>query len=493
MSTKHVRAIRITCSGAGLIGLEQLTGLQGNLKTISRKNLEKLKNLILENGFNSPFLIWRHGKKNFIEDGHQRARALLELQAIGYHVPPLPFCAVEANSFEDAKRKLLAISSSYGDISEDGLLEFVGDMELDTSNLRLLSGEFNLDALRLADEEVGDDDAPDTAPRISRRGDLWGLAGHRLKCGDATSKEDFASLMTDDRAQLVFTDPPYGIDYDSRGEENYLGGIQGDDKKDAELERNLLAPAFRLAYRYSLDEAAFYVWHASATRTSFERALTAAGLREHQYIIWVKPWIVMGRGQYHYQHEPCFYAAKGEATPRWVGDRKQSTVWTVTLRREGQAFLALAEGLLLGDAEGGHIYIQRDPPKTKKRRSVRVEPDETVNISTLEGSDIWQVAPDSKQDYTHPNQKPVELALRAMANNTEPGEIALDMFAGSGSTLIAAQRAGRVFRGMELDPRFADLIITRWCLWMQRHALTPEVNRNGKPFDWHKFCPNLDE
>jgi DNA modification methylase len=488
MSNQHQRAIRITCTGAALIEIEHLTGMQGNPKTISRKNLEKLKNRILKHGFNVPFHIWQHGRKNYLLDGHQRTRALLELQAQGYQVPPLPYDIIQAENLADAKDKLLGISSQYGEFSMELLGEFTADMELD-ADLRLPSGEINLDAMRLADDEVGDDDAPDTAPKISRRGDLWTLAGHRLKCGDATSKEDFASLMADDRAQLVFTDPPYGIDYDSRGEENYLGGIQGDDKKGAELERKLLAPAFRLACRYSLEEAAFYVWHASMTRTSFEQALTAAGLREHQYIIWVKPWIVMGRGQYHYQHEPCFYAAKGETTPRWVGDRKQSSVWTVTLRHEGQAFLALAEGILLGDAEGSHIYIQRDPPKTKKRRSIRVEPNETVNISTLEGSDIWQVAPDSKSEYTHPNQKPVELALRAMANNTEAGEIVLDMFAGSGSTLIAAQRAGRLARCMELDPRFADVTITRWCLWMQRHALTPEVNRNGKPFAWQKFCP----
>jgi DNA modification methylase len=310
-------------------------------------------------------------------------------------------------------------------------------------------------------------------------------------CGSATSKEDVKELMGETLAQLVFTDPPYGIDYDSRGENSYLGGIANDDKKGVELERTLLAPAFRLATRYTIDDAAFYIWHASVTRKHFERAMTAAGLTERQYIIWAKPWIVMGRGQYHYQHEPCFYAGKGEHAPRWTGDRTESTIWTATLHKEGQAFVVLAEGILLSNGEGNQLYIHRDPPKSKKHRSIRVAPEESVIISTLEGSDVWEVRPDTKSEYAHPNQKPTELALRAINNHTTPGETVLDLFAGSGSTLIAAHRADRVARCMEFDPRFVDIIIKRWCLWIHARHLKPEVTRNGKAYDWRKFCPEI--
>jgi len=482
------RAIPVTCTGAGTIELELLTGLQGNLKTISRKNLEKLKNRILKHGINVPLHVWRHARKTFILDGHQRTRALLELQADGYQVPPIPYDIIEAKDLADAKDKLLGIASQYGEFTMDGLREFTAELTLDT-DLRLPSGEIHLETLRPSEDEAGDDDAPESAPKIARRGDLWEMNDHRLVVGDATSKDDWQALMGEQRAQLIFTDPPYGIDYDSRGEQKDLGGIMGDEKEGLELERKLLAPAFRMAAKYSLEDAAFYIWHASSTRSAFERAMTAAGLREHQYLLWVKPWIVMGRGQYHYQHEPCFYAAKGQATPRWTGDRTQSSVWTASLRSHEASFVVLAEGLLLGDGKGNQVYIAQQPPKGKKHRSIQIAAGETVNISTLEGTDIWQVAPDSKTEYIHPNQKPVELALRAIANNTEPGEVVLDCFAGSGSTLIAAQRSSRVARLMELDPRFADLILKRWCLWMQRHNLTPEVKRNGKDYDWQKICP----
>ncbi len=485
----NAKAIRITCKGVGTVALEEVTGIQGNLKKISRKNLEMLKNRILKRGFNVHYHIWKNHGKNYLLDGHQRTRALLELQAQGYFVPELPFSIVEASSLEDAKDALLGISSQYGEFTMEGLREFTVGMEID-GDLRLPSGEIRLDAINPA-EPRGDDDVPEAAPKIAKRGDLWTLGPHRICVGSATSKDDVALLMGQDRAQLVFTDPPYGIDYDSRGEKDYLGGIANDEKKGLELEKELLAPAFRLAAKYALEEAAFYIWHASVSRKTFERALTAAGLVERQYIIWAKPWIVMGRGQYHYQHEPCFYCGKGKVVPRWTGDRTESTIWTATLHSDGQAFLVLADGILLSTATGTHLYIHRDPPKTKKHRSVRVEPEESVVISTLDGSDVWEVKPDSKTEYVHPNQKPVELALRAIRNHTNPGEIVLDVFAGSGSTLIAAHRSDRVARLMEISPRFVDIIIKRWCIWIHARHLEPEVTRNGKPYDWTKFCPEI--
>jgi DNA modification methylase len=484
------RAIRTTCTGAGTTALEEVHGIQGNLKTINRKNLEKLKGRILKHGFNVPYHVWidKEGRRNLL-DGHQRTRALLELQAAGYAVPPLPYDIIEAKDLADAKDKLLGIASQYGEFTMEGLRDFTQGMEID-SDIRLTSGEIRLENIR-GEEDLGDDDAPEAAPKIAKAGDLWDLGPHRLKVGDSTAKEEVAALFQEDLAQLVFTDPPYGVDYDDAERGGHNGGIMNDEKKGLELEKQLLAPAFKLAAKNAVEDAAFYIWHASATREHFARALKAAGLEERQYLVWVKPTIVMGRAHYHWAHEPCFYAGKAGITPRWAGDRRQSTVWQVTLRREGTAYVQLAQGVTLTDADGSQIHLTRDPPKGKKDRSVRVEPGETTLVSSLDGSDVWEIAPDSKKDYVHPNQKPVDLALRAIINNTEPGEVVYDAFAGSGSTLIACQRAQRCFRGMELDRHFADLIIKRWCLWMFNHHLEPTLTRNGKPFEWQKFCPEL--
>lgn len=484
MSKKN--AIRITCQAAGEIALENVRGLQGNLKKIDRKNLEKLKNRILKHGFNVPFAIWKHGKEHTLLDGHQRTRALLELQAQGYEVPPLPYALIEAENEQDARDKLLGISSQYGEFTMEGLREFTIGMDID-EDLRLPSGELRLGAVR-ADDDLGDDDEPEAAPKLAKAGDLWSLGPHRLYVGDSTSKESLDRLMGGDLAQLVFTDPPYGVDYNGAD-----GGILNDEKKGAELEKLVLAPAFKLAAKHTVEDAAFYIWHASATRHAFERAMSAAGLEEKQYLIWVKPAPVLGRAAYHWQHEPCYYAAKHGQTPRWVGDKAQATVWNVAQRADGAGFVAIANGVTLVGDEGSHIHVQREPPKGKKPRTIRVQAGEVVSLSSLEGTDVWEVQPDSKKDYIHPNQKPVELSMRAIINNTEPGELVLDLFTGSGSTLIGSQRSGRVFRGVELDPHWADLIIKRWCLWMFRHHVEPVVERNGKPYEWQKFCPELKD
>lgn len=486
---KQRNRIQITCAGAGLVNLEDVRGIQGDLKTISRKNLEKLKNRILKHGFNVPYHIWKDQGRNHLLDGHQRTRALLELQAQGYEVPPLPYDTIEAKDLADAKDKLLGISSQYGDFSMEGIRDFMEGMEID-QDLRLPSGEMRIEGIKV-EEEQGDDDIPETAPRISKLGDVWDMGPHRVVVGSCTSKEVMETLMGDQAAQLVFTDPPYGVDYDDAPRGGHNGGVMNDEKKGEELEKTLLSPAIRLAAKHSVDDAAFYIWHASATRPNFQRAILAAGLEERQYIVWVKPAIVMGRAHYHWQHEPCFYCGKHGTTPRWTGDRKQTTVWNVTQRKDGAGFVAIANGVTLVGDDGSHIYIQRDPPKGKKARALRVAEGEAIHLSSMEGSDVWEVQPDSKKDYIHPNQKPVELSMRAIINNTEPGEVVLDSFAGSGSTLIGAQRTGRVFRGVDLDPKWVDKIIKRWCLWLFTHHLTPEVKRNGKPFEWQKFCPEL--
>lgn len=480
-----MKEIRITCAGAGTIELERVVGLQGNLKTINRKNLEKLKSRILKHGFNVPYHIWIHDGAYYLLDGHQRTRALLEFQAQGYEIPPLPYDTIEARDLADAKDKLLGISSQYGDFTVEGLQDFTAGIDLDI-DLRLPSGEFRLETIKAgAEEDAGEDDIPEAAPKISKPGDLWELGPHRLKVGDSTSAKDVASLFGRQAAQLVFTDPPYGVDYDSAE-----GGILNDEKKGIELEK-LLAPAFKLAAKHAMEDAAFYVWHASATRVNFERALIAAGLEEKQYLIWVKPAPVLGRSHYQWAHEPCFYCGRQGITPRWSGDRKQSTVWEVASRNQGSGFIAIGSGVALVADDGSHIFIQRNPPKSKKVRSLRIKENEPVLIATMEGSDIWHVSPDSRKEYIHPNQKPVELSARAIINNTEPGEVVYDAFTGSGSTLIGCQRTGRVFLGMELDPKWADLIIKRWAKWVFDRHMEPVVKRNGETFEWQTFIPEL--
>lgn len=486
-----MKEIRITCKGTGEIELDEAKHFQGELKQISRKNLEKLKNRILKLGFNVPVFIWTDkAGKRYLLDGHQRTRALYELRAAGYKVPPIPYAEIYADNIDDAKDKLLGISSQYGDFTQDGLRQFIGDLKID-SDIRLPTGELKIEQVRPPEDEQGDDDAPETAPKICRKGDLWEMGEHRLFVGDSTSAEQVDKLFDGQIAQLVFTDPPYGVEYDDAPRGGHNGGIANDEKKGIELERTILIPAFIQAVKHTTDDAAFYIWHASASRQAFDKALAAAGLYEKQYIIWIKPAIVMGRAHYHWQHEPCYYAAKIGFNPRWTGDRKQTTVWSVTLRDKGSGFAVIGAGVQLIDDDGNTIYVAREPPKNKKVRAIRIGKDEDILLSDTAGSDVWEVRPDAKTDYIHPNQKPVELALRAIENHTEPGEIVYDAFTGSGSTLIACERSGRTFRGMELDPHWANRIIKRWVAWKYAHHQPISLKRNGEEFNHLEFISDI--
>jgi DNA modification methylase len=277
-------------------------------------------------------------------------------------------------------------------------------------------------------------------------------------CGDSTSRDDVRRLMGHERADLVFTDPPYSVSYDARSGD--FAVIEGDHKRDDEL-YELVTGALKQAVAFSRDAAAFYIWHASSTRREFEDALRAAGLTERQYLIWAKNAIVLGHADYHWAHEPCFYAAKTGQKPAWHGDRAQPTIWRASLKKRAGVATTLGQGLVLRDGLGGELAIVPELAKGKKVRSVRLEEGRPLVIETeSEAADIWEVGRD--HDYVHPTQKPCELARRALVNSTKPGQIVLDLFGGSGSTLMAAEGTGRRARLMELDPKYVDAIVKRW-------------------------------
>jgi DNA modification methylase len=294
---------------------------------------------------------------------------------------------------------------------------------------------------------------------------MWALGDHRLLCGDSTAKEDVQRAV-DGKAALVFTDPPYGVDYQSGAHDK----IKNDALKDDALWK-FLKTALALAVKHSGPDAAFYIWHASSTREEFAQAMKAVGLVERQYLIWVKPSITLGHADYHWAHEPVFYAHKAGASPTFYGDRAQSTVWHATLQTGGgdeRSAIALGNGLILTDGQS-EVYLQPTAPKAKKVRRQMVE--RGVPMAVVPdpgGTDVWMV----KRDFQaiHPTQKPVELARRAIENSSKAGDIVLDPFLGSGSTLIACEVTGRRCRGLEYSEKYVDGIVRRWQAFTGRTA-----------------------
>lgn len=299
-------------------------------------------------------------------------------------------------------------------------------------------------------------DREGAAPKRAKAGELYALGTHRLLIGDSRDKKAVAHLMGKRLAQLCFTDPPYGVDYEDGKGRKIKNDALGRDSLS-----NFLTDAFKAAVSATTPDAAFYIWHASLTRDDFVHAMKAAGLEERQYIIWAKPSLVLGRADYQWNHEPCFYAAKAGQRPAFYAGRAETTLWRRAARGATETAAVLGPGLILSDGKGSEITITKGAG-TKKLRHLRLEGGQPVLVTDAQGqSTVWEVSRDTQQTI-HPNQKPVELAVKAIENSTQPGQAVLDLFGGSGSTLQACEQTGRAGFLMELDPRYADGIISRW-------------------------------
>ena len=256
---------------------------------------------------------------------------------------------------------------------------------------------------------AGDPDVPAPEPPaepVTRPGDLWLLGPHRLLCGDSTRASDVARLLGGARPHLMVTDPPYGVNYDPewRNEAGVsatmrTGRVANDDRAD-----------WREAWALFPGDVA-YVWHAGVHARTVIESLEAAGFAVRSQIVWAKPRFVLGRGDYHWQHEPCLYAVRKGATGHWQGARDQATLWPI--------------------GTGG----------------------------------------DEDAATVHGTQKPVECMRRPILNNSAPGEAAYEPFCGSGSTIIAAETTGRVCYAMDIDSRYVDVAVRRWQVFTDRAAV----------------------
>lgn len=254
---------------------------------------------------------------------------------------------------------------------------------------------------------------PDAAPElqeaaVTRLGDTWLCGKHRVRCGDSTSAEDVGALLGDIEPHLMVTDPPYGVEYDAnwRNEAEGVGGF-GDPKK-AKSGYNSTRAVGKVQNdgRVDWSEAwalfpgdVAYVWHAGIYAGPVAESLQSNGLNLRSQIIWVKPRFPISRGDYHWQHEPCWYAVRKGKKGHYCGGRKQSTTWEI---------------------------------------------------------------PHNKSDTGHSTQKPIECMKRPIENNSSPGQAVYDPFLGSGTTVIAAEQTARACYGMELSPNYVDVIVRRW-------------------------------
>ena len=470
--------IPVFCAFDELVPITNIIGNPKNPNKHPKEQIELLAQIIRNQGWRAPITISK--RSGYIVRGHARLEAA---KIIGTAIVPVDYQNYSNESEELADLVADNRLAELADIDNNMLINLIQEMDIGEVPL-ILTGYSEDDISNIMSTmnayEDRAIDAIDEVPEVevehtSMMGDLWHLGPHKLICGDATDWQTVERLMAGEKAQMVFTDPPYGINYNS----DRFGTIKNDELAHDDLMINLLMPAFKNYVRITKDDAAFYIWHASTTSRDFEDAMIAAGLIQKQIIVWVKNGIVIGNADYQWAHECCFYAEKAGCRAAFYGDRTQSTIWRAAIRKTDIVAIAVTGGIALTDGMGNKIYIIDKVPKNKKTRYVRIS-DKTSALLYLENKTgtAWEVA--REQHVEHPTQKPVELAIRAIENSSLPDDLIVDFFGGSGSTLIGAEITGRRCNMIELDPIYCDVIIKRYAKLCGAKKITCE--RDGKEY-----------
>jgi DNA modification methylase len=408
---------------------EKLTPYARNSRTHSDAQVAQIAASIAEFGFTNPILA---GGDGVIVAGHGRLAAA---QKLGIAMVPV----VVLDHLTPTQRRALVIADNRL------ALDAGWDEEMLARELAALQEDdgFDLSLLGFSDQELAEllagiegtseglteeDQVPEvTENPISQAGDVWLLDKHRLMCGDSTSIDAVKKLMAGGQADMLLCDPPYNVCYGGAGgnaaNKNKVDGgkrntqsILNDDMSDVDF-RQFLVAAFTTATTVMKPGAVFYIWHSDTEGYNFRGACRDAGLTVRQCLIWKKSSLVMGRQDYHWKHEPCLYGWKDGAGHLWATDRKQTTI------------------------------LEFDKPSA---------------------------------NGVHPTMKPVALFEYQMLNNTKGADVVLDLFGGSGTTAIAAEKHGRHARLMELDAKYCDVIVLRWQEFTGQQAIRES---DGMAFD----------
>ena len=378
-----------------------------NPRGILKRDFERLKRQIQELGVYKPLIAVRENGKYIVLGGNMRIRALKELGQTEVEVS-----IIKAKTEADRIKYALSDNDRAGYYEEEALAELVyphldeiklEDFKIDLGeaiDLKQVVERYGPDINDGADDVLEIDDTP----AVTKNGDLFTLGRHRLMCGDSTEAEDVARLMRGEKADMVFTDPPYGVSYSKKN--TFLNAadngkrIQTPIEQDNVSEKNIMAfwkKSFEIIRDNLADVNSYYIF-GPQIQGMMMMMMQESGLPYRHVIIWVKNNHVLGRCDYHYRHEPLFFG------------------WTKTHKFYGN----------------GKFHTS-----------------------------VWEVDKPLRNDL-HPTMKPIALPECAMLNSSADGAIILDPFLGSGTTLIAAEKTGRICYGMEIDPKYCDVIIKRY-------------------------------
>lgn len=409
--------------------LSELHELPGNPRTIKKDQFEKLKKSIKDNAdyFEArPIILSDRTGELVIIAGNQRYKAA---KAIG--LQQVPTILLEGLSEEREREIVIRDNVENGDWDMDALANEWNAQDLLDWGVELPELEAMTEVVEDTPPEVNEEEP------MTKLGQIWQLGNHRLMIGDSTKADQVAELMGGELADLLVTDPPYNVDYANikasvmKALHHRTDGktIQNDNFKDDSEFQQFLIDSLGNANDALKDGGVFYIWHADSQAFSFWEAAHQIGWTVREILNWVKDRLSMGRQDYQWQHEPCLYGWKSGAGHYFRDIRTETTVF---------------------DDEKPIDELSNNELKELVRNYRQAVPT----------SIIRENKPTKSEE--HPTMKPVKLIARLVANSSREGEAVLDIFGGSGTTMIACEQLGRSCYMMELDPHYADVIIERW-------------------------------
>ena len=393
-----------------------------NPRTFSEKAFAELKESITRFGLVDPILAnSAENRKNIVIGGHFRLKAA---QALGYAEVPVLYLNIP--DIEKEKELNVRLNKNLGEWDWGMLSKIDENLLIDIGFQKVeLHEKFGLNKETTEDDFDAEKEYDAITNPISKLGEIYELGRHRLMCGDSTNPEQVAQLMNGKKANLIFTDPPYNVNYayakyeaihSGRRKKFMNGGKIFNDNKSSEEFYQFLLAALKNAYAHTTEDCPIYVCHATKTQEQFFGAFREAGFHFSQTIIWLKERIILAMGQdFHRVYEPIMFGWK----------------------------------------EGFKHY-------TNKFMTTEKEVWDIDKLTFEERLDVWFQARDKSSDYQHPTQKPIRLAGRAIRKSCPPDGAVLDLFGGSGSTMMAAQQTKRSAFLMELDPAYCDVIRKRY-------------------------------